>query len=127
VTTSQQDPPAAPAPAAPPPPAPTPSTEGGNLAARVDGIERKLDELLGQAHGKASELTEAKLDEHTRMEQAVAGEVQRLRDADAAEAQRQAERDTMTGLQADVAALKEIKPTPAVRRIERIMWPGGRS
>lgn len=121
-------PPAAPDPPATPPPAaaPTSGTEGGNLADRVNTIEGKLDQVLGALHGKAAGVTAAKLDEHTDMEEAARREIARLREEDQRQAAADADKATITGLQADVAALKETPPAAPVRKIERLMWPGRR-
>lgn len=113
-----QQPPAPPAPA----PAGTPGSDEKNLAGRVDSIEHKLDQLLDQAHGQAAAHTEARLDRGTDMEEAARREVQRLRDEEAAQQQQQAEQSAMDQLKADVASLKEIRPEPPQRYIERLMW-----
>ncbi len=106
-----------------------PDPPQGDLPDRVDRLEdgqskilAKLDELIGGAHGKASEHTEDKLGRPSAIEDQVRAELER-RDREAADkAAAAADKSEREAIKEAVAKLTEAPPRQPQPRRQRLMW-----
>ena len=102
---------------------PEPSADDGQLAGRVDGLEAKVDKILGIISGGGDK--PASEPGQPQQPANVAEEIRRQieeRDAKAASAaEEQAKTDRLGALETKITELAEHAPEPMPRRVERIM------
>jgi hypothetical protein len=106
---------------------PDPAPAAGGLEGRVDGLEQKIDKILGiigkdegQAHAAAEEHEETKLDRPTAIAEQVRAELDKARQAEREQAARDGEKSDLAAVKKQLAELQEKMPGQPVRKIERI-------
>lgn len=98
------------------------------LAGRVDGLESKLDLILGklggtehQAHAAAQQHTEDRLDRPTNIADEIRQQLEERDRAAAASAKDQADQDWRAGVDEKLSGMTEQTPEAPLRRVEKLM------
>lgn len=97
------------------------------LAGRIDGLEGKIDQVLGKlgqdeqaAHTAAAQHTASKLDRPTAIADEVRSQIDQARQREADQAAQDGTAAELATVKQELASLKENLPGQPQRRIERI-------
>jgi predicted metal-dependent hydrolase len=98
------------------------------LASRIDGINAKLDAVIGrlggardQAHAAAEQHTEERLDRPTSIAEEIRQQLDAQKAADEKAAAERGQADRLAAVEQRIAGMAEQTPQPPQRRVEKFL------